>query len=205
MKTCPVCHASTFDDAKVCYGCMHRFDDEVREGLSSGNGDFSQQDALRKEPPALSGLPIERCAAKQLDRSEGEKPYQGQSGLRQFRLEESAPKRCREDRPSSDRSKSMPTGPLPIKASCSDSASSAKCRPHAESVAADPANPHISDLSECRPHAGSVACDPVPSGDFAPSVFTIAFEPMRNAAGELSWRCTITPSVRPAAVCAPAV
>ena len=26
MKTCPVCHAVTFDDASVCFGCLHRFD-----------------------------------------------------------------------------------------------------------------------------------------------------------------------------------
>ena len=28
MKTCPLCRARTFDDAEVCYGCMHRFDSE---------------------------------------------------------------------------------------------------------------------------------------------------------------------------------
>lgn len=28
MKTCPICRARTFDDAEVCYGCMHRFDSE---------------------------------------------------------------------------------------------------------------------------------------------------------------------------------
>lgn len=27
MKTCPVCHAITFDDATVCFGCLHRYDD----------------------------------------------------------------------------------------------------------------------------------------------------------------------------------
>lgn len=26
MKTCPTCHAVAFDDAPVCYGCLHRFD-----------------------------------------------------------------------------------------------------------------------------------------------------------------------------------
>ena len=25
MKTCPVCHARAFDDAEVCFGCLHRF------------------------------------------------------------------------------------------------------------------------------------------------------------------------------------
>ena len=27
MKICPICQATTFDDAEVCYGCMHRFSD----------------------------------------------------------------------------------------------------------------------------------------------------------------------------------
>ena len=26
MKTCPVCRARTFEDAEVCYGCLHRFE-----------------------------------------------------------------------------------------------------------------------------------------------------------------------------------
>lgn len=25
MKTCPICHATCFDDMDVCYGCLHRF------------------------------------------------------------------------------------------------------------------------------------------------------------------------------------
>ena len=25
MKVCPVCGAKAFDDAAVCYGCLHRF------------------------------------------------------------------------------------------------------------------------------------------------------------------------------------
>lgn len=31
MKTCPTCNAVAFDDAKVCYGCMHRYDEEPYE------------------------------------------------------------------------------------------------------------------------------------------------------------------------------
>lgn len=27
MKTCPVCHARAFDDAQMCFGCLHRFDE----------------------------------------------------------------------------------------------------------------------------------------------------------------------------------
>ena len=28
MKTCPVCEALAFDDAPICYGCLHRFGEE---------------------------------------------------------------------------------------------------------------------------------------------------------------------------------
>lgn len=28
MKECPICKAISFDDAKICYGCLHRFEDE---------------------------------------------------------------------------------------------------------------------------------------------------------------------------------
>lgn len=33
MKTCPVCQAKAFDDAAICYGCMHRFNEEKAEAL----------------------------------------------------------------------------------------------------------------------------------------------------------------------------
>lgn len=26
MKTCPICGARAFDDAEVCYGCLHRYE-----------------------------------------------------------------------------------------------------------------------------------------------------------------------------------
>ena len=28
MKTCPVCNALAFDDASMCYGCLHTFDED---------------------------------------------------------------------------------------------------------------------------------------------------------------------------------
>lgn len=28
MKVCPICNARAFDDAVMCYGCLHRFDEE---------------------------------------------------------------------------------------------------------------------------------------------------------------------------------
>ena len=29
MKTCPICKSRCFDDMAVCYGCLHRFDEET--------------------------------------------------------------------------------------------------------------------------------------------------------------------------------
>ena len=29
MKTCPVCHATSFDDVQTCFSCMHRFEDDT--------------------------------------------------------------------------------------------------------------------------------------------------------------------------------
>lgn len=31
MKTCPICQAVAFDDAQTCFGCMHRFVDDVQD------------------------------------------------------------------------------------------------------------------------------------------------------------------------------
>lgn len=28
MKTCPTCGARAFDDAEVCFGCLHRYGEE---------------------------------------------------------------------------------------------------------------------------------------------------------------------------------
>lgn len=37
MKTCPVCHAGAFDDAQVCFVCLHRFDELAEGGFSGGS------------------------------------------------------------------------------------------------------------------------------------------------------------------------
>lgn len=31
MKTCPICGARAFDDAEVCFGCLHRYGEEPAE------------------------------------------------------------------------------------------------------------------------------------------------------------------------------
>ncbi|MEG1166655.1 MAG: hypothetical protein RSD93_01200, partial [Gordonibacter sp.] len=64
MKTCPVCHARTFDDAEVCYGCMHRYEGEamcgraaVGDGAREPDGVFGARDLARLAPP-LSEKPV---------------------------------------------------------------------------------------------------------------------------------------------------
>ncbi|HIT45436.1 MAG TPA: hypothetical protein IAC28_05005 [Candidatus Aphodovivens excrementavium] len=40
MKTCPICQAKAFDDAEVCYGCLHRFErkEELASACEEGKG-----------------------------------------------------------------------------------------------------------------------------------------------------------------------
>lgn len=34
MKTCPVCGAHAFDDAAICFGCLHQFEEWINEASS---------------------------------------------------------------------------------------------------------------------------------------------------------------------------
>lgn len=50
MKECPICKAIAFDDAKICYGCLHRFDEghparAASSDPSDGAGGWSGVDA----------------------------------------------------------------------------------------------------------------------------------------------------------------
>ena len=47
MKTCPICGAGAFDDAQVCYGCLHRFS-EGESGIAA-----RPIGAAKANPPAL--------------------------------------------------------------------------------------------------------------------------------------------------------
>lgn len=60
MKTCPVCKAQCFDDMEVCYGCLHRFADDGRNGAqllghndqtSSTQAQAAKDEAKRQGPP----------------------------------------------------------------------------------------------------------------------------------------------------------
>lgn len=64
MKTCPVCKARTFDDAEVCYGCMHRFGSTPTEVLADA-GNWEPEEGLglgqlaAHEAKTLVGSPAE--------------------------------------------------------------------------------------------------------------------------------------------------
>lgn len=51
MKECPRCHAKTFDDMEVCYGCLHRFEPAMAEAR-----DATQLDAVDYPPPGFVGV-----------------------------------------------------------------------------------------------------------------------------------------------------
>lgn len=55
MKACPVCHARTFDDAEVCYGCMHRYEDVgVCSKVAVGNVVWEPDEGV----PAVGSVPL---------------------------------------------------------------------------------------------------------------------------------------------------
>ncbi len=60
MKECPICKAVAFDDAQVCYGCLHRF--EPGEGAMRIDGGCGQGTA-GGAPPAPASPPAPQGAA----------------------------------------------------------------------------------------------------------------------------------------------
>lgn len=56
MKACPVCGARAFDDAEVCYGCLHQFGSEDAQGLAQVAAPIEEAVA-RREAPAVATTP----------------------------------------------------------------------------------------------------------------------------------------------------
>ena len=52
MKTCPVCHARAFDDAEVCFGCLHRFAAAEPNALCAA---MPKPGSIRGASPAAAG------------------------------------------------------------------------------------------------------------------------------------------------------
>ena len=48
MKTCPVCRARAFEDAEVCYGCLHRFDGDGRDSAVAEETAWEPADAVQR-------------------------------------------------------------------------------------------------------------------------------------------------------------
>ncbi len=58
MKECPICKAVAFDDAQVCYGCLHRFgpgDGAMRIDGGCGQGTAGGAPPAPASPPAPQG------------------------------------------------------------------------------------------------------------------------------------------------------
>lgn len=60
MKECPICKAVAFDDAQVCYGCLHRF--EPGEGAMRIDGGCGQGSA-GGAPPAPASPPAPQAVS----------------------------------------------------------------------------------------------------------------------------------------------
>ena len=60
MRICPVCHARAFDDAEICYGCMHRFGikDAAASPVPGGAHKGGNARSLPKEAQMCVQMPI---------------------------------------------------------------------------------------------------------------------------------------------------
>lgn len=203
MKTCPVCHASTFDDAKVCYGCMHRFgEDEEPKGRIGGNGMPSLRDAHSEkdlapappleEPPTtahpdwmqreVGRLPEEPRAA---DSSLAQHPDSGLHSSRRDSAAQSVVSKGSAEPSSVERVTTEQTSPA-----CSGP----------ERTAERTTKPRPVAMLSGELQEGDRPTLPEAEKIVSPCAFAIAFEPVRDASGAVSWRCTITPGVHPWAV-----
>lgn len=201
MKTCPVCHASTFDDAKVCYGCMHRFDEEDSRGHVGGNGMSSLRDAPSEKdpPPALPlaepptavrpdwmqrearRLPEERHAA---DSSSAQRPASEQLSPRRGSAAQAAESKGPAEQSSVERIATEHSLPA-----CSGP----------ERTAERATKPRPAAMCSAEPHEDNRSTPRETEAPVSPCAFSIAFEPVMDASGAVSWRCTITPGVYPRA------
>lgn len=61
MKTCPICEAKAFDDALVCYGCLHRFGEEEKPSgfeAAAPNGAAAVLPAVAEGPESGAVFPV---------------------------------------------------------------------------------------------------------------------------------------------------
>ncbi len=223
MKTCPVCHASTFDDAKVCYGCMHRFDEEDSRGHVGGNGMSSLRDAPSEKdpPPALPlaepptavrpdwmqrearRLPEERHAA---DSSSAQRPASEQLSPRRGSAAQAAESKGPAEQSSVERiatEHSLPacSGPERTAERATKPRPAAMCSGPVRTVE-HATEPRPAMTSFVESHEDNRSTPRETEAPVSPCAFSIAFEPVMDASGAVSWRCTITPGVYPRAASA---
>ena len=89
MRVCPVCHARAFDDAEVCYGCMHRFSSkELAAAPMPGSahkggavGPLSQETQMRAQAPSSGANAASWADARQAALMKGRSAEQLQQPL----------------------------------------------------------------------------------------------------------------------------
>lgn len=89
MRVCPVCHARAFDDAEVCYGCMHRFSGkEPAAAPMPGNahkgeavGSLSKETQMRAQAPSSGANAASWADARQAASAKGRSAEQLQRPL----------------------------------------------------------------------------------------------------------------------------
>ncbi|WP_456031359.1 hypothetical protein [Senegalimassilia anaerobia] len=89
MRVCPVCHARAFDDAEVCYGCMHRFSGkEPAAAPMPGNahkgeavGSLSKETQMRAQAPSSGANAASWADARQAALMKGRSAEQLQRPL----------------------------------------------------------------------------------------------------------------------------
>lgn len=75
MKTCPVCGARAFDDAAVCYGCLHRFaEGESNQCAFGATEETAQPDSL-EEPKGFATLRAAEASAASCGAQSPAAPY----------------------------------------------------------------------------------------------------------------------------------
>lgn len=65
MKTCPVCNAKAFDDAKICFECLHAFDERDDNPCRDSNAGGQSAQGSSEERSAVSAgngaVPRDAC------------------------------------------------------------------------------------------------------------------------------------------------
>ena len=64
MKTCPICKCLAFDDARICFGCMHPFEsdrDDNPQERTNRAGDVPSRFVVSFVPSVEGGRTVWSC------------------------------------------------------------------------------------------------------------------------------------------------